>query len=430
MALQTYARDVEEKLEIEELTEWAMARVPFYRDHLSGANRSNLAGLPTFHKHMTAGYGQFPLSAGGPIGAHRVMATSGTTGDRLYVAFDRTDWDRVGTRLEKVGQWVGLTSDDVLLNTHCYGLWVGGPVLDLLAHRSGACVVPLGPVEPAGVLHMLAGGVGTVISATPSYLRRVIEAAEDTGFNLAETGLRLGFIGAEAAEPSLRRKLLSRLPAGFRWVELYGLTETCGPSVAFAPDAETSELALNTEDFWIEVLDLDADAPVAAGEVGELTLTSRATNPRTPLVRYRTRDLVRVTAGESRAPTRISQILGRADDARKIGGVLMYPTAVAEIVSDMLPPTAEWRGVVRRCGLDDELLLEAEATPALCDAVETAFQTRVGLNVTVIPAESGALLRSREKTRRIVVESSPTTLSARVDAASAPVRSGRRSKCG
>ena len=401
--------DREETAWIGELVEAATAGVPFYRDHLAGEDASTLSSLPSFDKRMTAGYGHFPLSAGGASGAYRVVATSGTTGERLYVAFDRTDWDRVGTWLGHVGRRVGLSSSDVLLNTHCYGLWVGGPVLDLLAHRSDSCVVPLGPVPPAGVMHMLAGGVGTAISATPSYLRRLIEAAEATGFDLAGTGLRLGFIGAETAEPSLRRKLLSRLPDGFRWVELYGLTETCGPSVAYAPDPEVPELALNTQDFRIEVLDLEADAPAAPGSVGELTLTSRSVKSRSPLIRYRTRDLVRVTAGEPAAPTRISQILGRADDAVKIGGVLMYPTAVADIVTGMLPPSAEWRAVVRRRGLNDELFLEAEATPDLCRTLEVAFHERVGLGITVVPTDGDAFARSREKTRRVVFETSPAS---------------------
>jgi phenylacetate-CoA ligase len=254
---------------------------------------------------------------------------------------------------------------------------------------------------------MLAGGTGTAISATPSYLRRLIEAAEAAGFDLTATGLRLGFIGAEPAEPALRRKLLSRLPSGFRWVELYGLTETFGPSVAYAPDPEVPELELNTRDFHTEVLDLDADVPAAPGAVGELTLTSRARS-RSPLIRYRTRDLVRVTAGDPAAPARISQIMGRADDALKIGGVLMYPTAVADIVTGMLPPSAEWRAIVRRRGPDDELILEAEATPALCQAVEDAFSERVGLAVTVIPTDGEAFARSHEKTRRVVVHASPS----------------------
>jgi phenylacetate-CoA ligase len=390
-------------MNVAELARWACTAIPFYRDHLADVSKFDLPFLPSFDKHATAGYGSFPLTAGGPVGGQRVFATSGTTGDRLYIAFEHGDHERVGSWLEAVGRRAGITSDDVLLNTHCYGLWVGGPVLDILAYRAGACVVPLGPGAPAGVLHMLAAGVGTAISATPSYLRRLIEAAETAGFDLAATGLRLGFIGAELAEPSLRRKLLSRLPEGFLWVELYGLTETLGPSVAFGPDPDVAELELNTGDFHVEILDLEADRPVPVGEVGELTLTSRRFS-RSPLIRYRTRDLARVTVGSPDEPIRISRILGRADDAVKIGGVLMYPTAVAEIVTGLLPPSSEWLGTVRRYGQDDELVLEVEADEELCKAVEVAFAERVGLDVTVIPADAATLARSREKTRRILFE--------------------------
>jgi phenylacetate-CoA ligase len=420
MAASMQDRAADDQTWVGELVRTAVAGIPFYRDLLAGADASRLDGLPTFDKQKTAHYGRFPLSAGGPAGAHRVVATSGTTGDRLFVAFDQADLTRVGTWLEKVGRRLGVTSSDALLNTHCYGLWVGGPILDLLAHRSGACVVPLGPTSPAGVLHMLAGGVGTAISATPSYLRRLVETAEATGFDLKGTGLRLGFIGAEAAESALRRTLLARLPDGFQWIELYGLTETYGPSVAFAPDPEVAELELNTQDFCIEVLDLKADEPVAPGAVGELTITSRSPS-RSPLIRYRTRDLVRVTAGEPAAPTRVSRIIGRADDALKIGGVLMYPSAVAEIVTGTLPASAEWRGIVRRCGSDDELFLEAEAPPSLCEAVQLAFHERVGLNVTVISVDEAALTRSREKTRRIVIEQ---------ETGAAPPGPTRRTACG
>lgn len=419
MALMTPHGATAEKIHVSELARWAASVIPFYRDHLADVRTYDLQSLPSFDKHATAGYGSFPLTAGGPAGAQRVFATSGTTGDRLYVAFERSDHERVGNWLEAVGERAGLASADVLLNTHCYGLWVGGPVLDLLAYRAGACVVPLGPGSPSGVLHMLNSGVGTAISATPSYFRRLIEVAEATSFDLTATGLRLGFVGAELAEPSLRRKLLSRMPKGFRWVELYGLTETFGPSVAFGPDPGIAELELNIGDFHVEVLGFDADRPVPAGEVGELTLTSRRFS-RTPLIRYRTKDLARVTAGSADAPTKISRILGRADDALKIGGVLMYPTAVAEIVTGLLPPSAEWLGTVRRHGHDDELVLEVEADEELCEAVEVAFAERVGLEVTVIAAEAAALARSHEKTRRILIE---------VADPAAP-RPGRRSSCG
>jgi phenylacetate-CoA ligase len=427
----TVARSaVADKYWLGDLVRAATEQIPFYRAHLENADTSTLVSTPTFNKRMTAGYGQFPLTTGGPTGAYRVMATSGTTGERLYVAFGRADWERCGRWLEHVGRQVALSSHDVLLNTHCYGLWVGGPVLDLLAQRSGACVVPLGPAAPAGVLHVLRGGVGTAISATPSYLRRVIEAAEASGFDLRATGLRVGFIGAEAAEPALRLKLLSHLPPGFRWVELYGLTETCGPSVACAPDPDVAELTVNTGDFRFEVLQLDADVPVSFGEVGELTITTLNADCRTPLIRYRTRDLVRVAGGEPSATSAISQILGRADDALKIGGILMYPSAVADILAEMLPATSEWRGVVYRDGLDDEMLIEVEAEPEMCDAIEVAFDERIGLSVAVVPAERGSLARSFEKTRRVVFETAEMSAETRAALLRATGRESRRSTCG
>lgn len=407
MAIEAPGRssDVEQAAWVEELVRVAMSRVPFYRDHLTGADASSLFSLPTFDKAMISAFGLFPLSSGGPHGAHRVAATSGTSGDRLCVAFDRTDWDRLGLWMEEVGQRVGLNSTDVLLNTHCYGLWVGGPALDVLADRVGAGLVPIGPGGPAGVLQFLADGIGTAISATPSYLRRLMETAAVRGFDLTGSGLRLGFIGAEPAEASLRRKLLAYLPRGFAWVELYGLTETAGPSVAFSPDPDVPELLLNTKDFWVEVLDLERDTPVALGTAGELTITSRAVGSRTPLIRYRTRDMVRVVAGEVHAPTRISRILGRVDDALKVAGVLVYPSAVSEVMSDLLPPSAEWRAVIRRRGDDDELVVEAEASRTVCQAVEVAFAERLGLGVAVTPASGSALVRSHMKTHRILVES-------------------------
>jgi phenylacetate-CoA ligase len=215
----------------------------------------------------------------------------------------------------------------------------------------------------------------------------------------------LGFIGAEPAEPSLRRKLLERLPDGFRWIELYGLTETGGPSVACGPDPDQAELVVNTGAFQAELLDLETDLPVAPGAVGELTLTGRRVDCRTPLIRYRTRDLARATEGDPAAPTRISRILGRADDALKVDGVLVYPSAVAEIMSELLPPSAEWRAVLQRRKQDDELHVRAEADPASCRSVELAFKQRVGLSVSVSPSPAGALERSREKTQRILVDS-------------------------
>jgi phenylacetate-coenzyme A ligase PaaK-like adenylate-forming protein len=109
---------LEEVAWTKELVDTARASIPFYRDHLAGIDPSGLASLPTFDKSMTVGYGRFPLSADGAPGAHRVLATSGTSGDRLYVSFDEGEWNRTANWLGKVGRQAGLTSADVLLNMH------------------------------------------------------------------------------------------------------------------------------------------------------------------------------------------------------------------------------------------------------------------------------------------------------------------------
>lgn len=390
---------------IRDLVRVARDRVPFYRSHLAGTDGASLDDVPTFEKSLLAPFGRFPMSSGGAEGAYRVLATSGTSGDRLYISLDRDEWQRSGDWLERVGARAGVTPRDVLLNTHCYGLWVGGPCLDLLSQRTGAGLVPLGPVNPTLVLQLLADGVGTMISATPSYLRRLIEAADAAKLDLRTTPLRLGFIGAEQAEQALRDKLLARLPEGFRWIELYGLTETGGPSVACAPDPAVPEIELNAAAFHFEVLDPRHDRAMPLGEIGELTITTRRPDGRTPLVRYRTRDLVRALAAGDTGVTRMSRILGRVDHSLKIGGVLVYPSSIAEIMSGLLPATSEWRAEVRRNGEDDELVLAAEASGGLCQAVERAFRDRVGLSVTVRSVEAGDLARSHEKTQRVLISS-------------------------
>ena len=59
----------DERVWLESLLANARAELPFYRDHLSGADASNLSSLPSFHKQTTAGYGRFPLSVAAPRSA-------------------------------------------------------------------------------------------------------------------------------------------------------------------------------------------------------------------------------------------------------------------------------------------------------------------------------------------------------------------------
>jgi phenylacetate-coenzyme A ligase PaaK-like adenylate-forming protein len=118
---------------------------------------------------------------------------------------------------------------------------------------------------------------------------------------------------------------------------------------------------------------------------------------------------VRAVAGSADGTSRLSRILGRADHSLKIGGVLLYPSAVSEIMAEMLPPSAEWHAIIKREREDDELLIEAEASRAVCDAVARTFRDRIGVGLTVTPLAGEAFTRSREKTQRLFI-AAPTTV--------------------
>ena len=270
----------------------ARRTIPFYRDRLAGVRFSSLTDLPTCTKADLRSYGSFPLTAGPPNLAYRIAATSGTTGPRLFVAYSRSDWDRIGRQLGERAAAIGFGRGDMLLNTHGYGLWIGGATLDLLASVSGAALLPAGPTNTAQVMEWLAGLPITALSATPSYMRYLVETAQKQGVDPRGWGLKTGFIGGEGASLTLRRQICAALGTNFRWQELYGSTETGGPVLGFArPDAPLGgDLLLDTREFIVELLHPDRDQPVEPGELGELTVTTPF-RELSPLIRYRTRDL-------------------------------------------------------------------------------------------------------------------------------------------
>ncbi|MDR0065830.1 phenylacetate--CoA ligase, partial [Acinetobacter sp. 11520] len=49
-----------------------------------------------------------------------------------------------------------------------------------------------------------------------------------------------------------------------------------------------------------------------------------------PIIRYRTRDLTRLLAGENLAMRKMDKIVGRSDDMLIIRGVNVFPTQIEE----------------------------------------------------------------------------------------------------
>lgn len=387
----------------------ARERVPFYRDLHQGIQSTELTDLPSCTKADLRTYGLFPLSAEPLDRAYRVCATSGTTGPRLFVGYSKTDWaERVADRLAHRAAYAGFGPGDVLLNTHGYGLWVGGPALDLLANVVGAGLVPAGPGGVDRMLAWLAELPITGLSATPSFMRFLVERAADEGVDPSSWGLSVGFIGGEPASPALRGQVIEALGGGFRWQELYGSTESAGPILGFSSSEAPlgGRLLLDTEEFIVELLAVERDEPVAPGELGEITITTPF-REFSPLIRYRTRDLTRSIEerpGREGFPV-VSALVGRVDDAVKVRGALVYPTVIEEITLRHLQPGAEFRiEIDREPGRLDELTVVVEHAGAESELASLREELREAtvMRVEVRPVPPRSLERFAGKAKRVI----------------------------
>lgn len=389
------------------LVERSRREIPFYRDRFSGISGDSLEDLPTSTKADLRSYGRFPLSADSPAGAYRIAATSGTTGPRLFIAYSKADWTRIGEQLRSRAAETGFGPGDLLLNTHGYGLWIGGPTLDLLANVSGAALLPAGPTSAAQVLEWLAELPITGISATPSYMRYLIETAERQRVDPRAWRLRRGFIGGEGASPALRRQVSEAIGPDFAWQEFYGSTETGGPVLGYSrPEAPVAgELLIDTQEFIVEILDPDSDRPVPRGETGELAVTTPF-RELSPLIRYRTRDLAAEILDRDQHPSglpRVTSIVGRIDDALKVRGALVYPSAIEEVVTGFCAPGAEWRIDLRReAGGLDVLTVRAELDDdASAVHLRQLLFDRIAVQAVVEATPFGSLDRFQGKASRV-----------------------------
>lgn len=99
------------------------------------------------------------------------------------------------------------------------------------------------------------------------------------------------------------------------------------------------ELQLVNEDTVLtEILDPQTLKPVAPGEVGEIVVTTLCKQA-SPVVRWRTRDLVRLSSKPFDCPSgrrgmrRIGRIIGRTDDMLKVKGVIVFPSQIEDIIA-------------------------------------------------------------------------------------------------
>ena len=258
-------------------------------------------------------------------------------------------------------------------------------MLDSGAHAIGCTVFPGGVGNTELQLQALAELRADAYAGTPSFLRILLEKADETG--VALPALRKASVGGEAFPAALRDQLCAR---GIEAYQSYG-TADLG---LIAYETEAREGLVLDEGVIVEIVRPGSREPVPEGEVGEVVVTTL--NPDYPLIRFGTGDLSAVLPGAcptGRTNTRIKGWMGRADQTAKVRGMFVHPSQVAEVLRRH-PEVARARLVVSGAMADDRMTLRAETTQpqasGLADALAASVRdvTKLRADIELLPPAS------------------------------------------
>ncbi|MEJ5335861.1 MULTISPECIES: phenylacetate--CoA ligase family protein [Thermus] len=332
--------------------------------------------------------------------------SSGTTGFPVGTVWSQGDVERIAQVTARTLFAFGLRPGDILLNGFSYGLWVAGLAVHHAARALGLFVLPVGAGQTERHLELMARFRPKALTATPSFGLYLAEALRERGM---ESPLRIGAFGGEAGteNPATRRRLEEAL--GLKAYDYYGLAEM-GPTFAGECEAQAG-LHFAEDHYLVEVVDPETKEPLPEGELGVLVLT-HLTREATPLVRYYTGDLARITkepcpCGRTHLRA-LGGILGRADDLVVYRGAKFYPSQVEEVVRRFPELSSEYRieveeagGVVRQVTVVAEL-----ARPGVGEGVLEGLRRSLKEALGVTPAlrleAPGTLERTAFKAKRVV----------------------------
>jgi phenylacetate-CoA ligase len=394
----------------------AYDNVPMHRRRLDAAGLwpldirtlDDVVRLPFTHKSDLRDHYPFGLFARPVHSLARLHASSGTTGKPTVVGYTADDLDTWALLMARSLASAGARRGDIVHNAYGYGLFTGGLGAHYGAERLGAVVVPMSGGSTERQVALIMDFKAQVLCSTPSYALAIAEVAEQQGVDLRKSHLRVGLFGAEPWSAAMRTEIESRI--GLKAVDIYGLSEIMGPGVACECHCRAG-LHGWEDHFLFEVIDPESGAPLPEGQAGELVITT-LTKQALPMLRYRTRDITRLTTERcecGRTHARILRITGRNDDMLIIRGVNVYPSQIEAVLVGRPHLAPHYQLVVQRRGSLDEVAIEVEALtgvpaanyPKLAKDVAHHVKSLVGITTKVAVQAPGVIPRSQGKAVRV-----------------------------
>ncbi len=341
----------------------------------------------------------------------RIQSTSGTTGKRVVAFYTQKDIDLWEECCARAIVAAGGTNEDVCQVCYGYGLFTGGPGLNGGSHKVGCMTLPMSSGNTDRQIQFMMDLGATILCCTPSYAAYIGESLAEHGYKPEDNKLKAGIFGAEPWTEEMRQEIEKSL--GIKAYDIYGLTETSGPGVAFECE-EQKGMHINEDHFYAEIIDPDTGEVLPEGSKGELVFTA-LDKEGFPLIRYRTKDiciLTRKPCSCGRTLIRMTKPLGRSDDMMIIRGVNVFPSQI-ETVLLKEGYTPNYQIVVDRVNNTDTFDIYVECSPEkFSDKVSEmqtsekslalAMRAMLGINPKIHLVAPKSIERSEGKAVRVI----------------------------
>lgn len=403
----------EECMELEERSQQQLERlqstlnracrnVPFYRNELQAKgidlaqieSLTDLTRLPFTERESLSSnypYGLFAVPLRDVV---RIHSASGTTAQPVVSGYTKHDlqvWQEVVCRSFSAA---GVSGSDILQIVLDPGLANWGRDYKDGAEMIEASVIPLTVLPPEKQLMVLHDYKTSVLITSPSAALQLMNLLFQINLNPNALTLKTLILVGEAHDREIDKQLREQLHVN-TWVH-YGLSEIPGPAVAFECE-QRQGLHVNEDHFYPEVVDPQSGAAVAAGEAGELVLTTLTTRA-FPLLRFRTGDRVRLISGPcpcGRTLQRLEWLPERTDDLKVVRGVKVNQRQIALLLEKILGVAPQlFRIFIRRVqfrdfievwvGLEDRLFSdEIKGMEQIIQNLSTELTQELGLPVSI-----------------------------------------------
>lgn len=392
--------------------------VPYYRKKMEekGVTPEDIKGVDDLHKlpfltkdDLREAY-PYGLKARPLSDCVRIQSTSGTTGRRVVAFYTQHDIDLWEDCCARAIVAAGGTKDDVCQVSYGYGLFTGGSGLNGGSHKVGCLTLPMSSGNTDRQLQFMVDLEATILCCTPSYAAYLGESIEERGIK-DQIKLKAGIFGAEAWSEEMRQDIQKKL--GIKAYDIYGLTETSGPGVAFECCEQTG-MHINEDHFIAEIIDPETEEVLPEGSKGELVFTS-ITKEAFPLLRYRTKDICVLTRKKcscGRTHVKMSKPMGRSDDMLIVKGVNVFPSQIETVLLEQGYP-ANYQIIVDRVNHSDTLEIMVEMSPdkfsdSLAEITEMekklvdALKSMLGIYAKVRLVAPKSITRSEGKAVRVI----------------------------